>query len=250
MVESGQQKWRLELKAYEAFQQLMARADETRALFEDAGLDLPEPLARFLGSEPNGTDAGDTIRMSVSPLPHPPRPPEAESDWVWVPATDALLHTLLLAVMRGHGGPLSAKAIQERIAVHTPDVNLTSLYNAGARLENSSVISKSDDGWQLLNPSHAPVLQGEYAWGPPKAFSRQELAAHRRIVIRHLLSASADGMQVMQIVRHMQRDPSLWPPDLGAVSKDLVETDLEKLASLKRVKKVGHSRKWVAINPK
>ncbi len=248
MGENGQQKWRLEGKAYESFRKLMASADETRTLFEEADLELPEPLARFLGVVPHEEAQG--LRISVSPPPHPPCPPEADPDWIWVPIHDLLLQTMMLAIMRGHGGPISAKAIQEKASVYDPDVNLTSLYNAGARLEKDEILSKLEHGWSLNNPSDAPVLHGEYAWGPPRVFSRQEIAAHRRLIIHHLLSVAPDGMQVMQIVRHFRQDPALYPPALGAVTKDLVKIDLEKMSSYRRVRRVGQSRKWVAINAK
>jgi hypothetical protein len=128
-----------------------------------------------------------------------------------------------------------------------PNVNQGSIYNIGPRLESQGLIERAAAGWRLLDISRAPILTDTVAWGPHQGiFNKHEVAAHRRIAIMHLLESSSDGLQTMQITRHLKT----WDFCKAPVDKDLVKWDITCLRKGKLVRQIGNTRKWTLIKEK
>lgn len=226
-----------EKRAYEAFTKLLADASTVRSYFEAANMALPGPLSRFLGI---GQSTANASRKAVIPHPPtPPLPPEFKSDWVWVRISNMTAYTLTLAMLRQAKGPMKPKSVLVRVQGLLPDINPRSVYNLGPRLKGVTV---TNEGWSLDDPDTAPILSGDYAWGPASVFLHQELTIHRRSLILHLLRTAADGMMAMQIVRQLQ-DSGLCRT---TVNKDLVKGDIEVLKDEGEVRR--SSKKWKAVN--
>lgn len=237
----GDSSWQKERRAFEAFSKLIADAQDVRELFVQAGLSVPEPLARLfgqLGSDANGRGPSQSV-LSVS-IPKPEkRPPEAEEDWIWVPTKDLTPTSLLLAVLRPQTGPVSSKAAIEAVSTYKKGLNPGSVFNIIARL-SGNLIERTDDGLRISNPALAPLMHEGYAWGPESVFGKYELAAHRRLLIRHLLEANQSGLQIMQIVDQLTQSGLCRAP----VTKDLVKADMEAMKQEGKVRHRGNSKKW------
>lgn len=252
MMAEPQQKWQRELKAHEAFVELMKNAQATQVLFQTAGLELPGPLARFLGlMDDERTDrdeeGGDEVRMTVTPFPEPSRPPEWQPGWIWTPVEGLIQQTLVLAFLRREGpGPVVPKQLHKMTSeyISTP---LGSIYNIGKRLD-SEVILRAPEGWRLRNEADALVLHEGFAWGPPEVFKDYDLTFRRRMAICRLLKAAPNGLQIMQIVRYMEQDPNLWIPAFGAVSKDNLKGDLEQLERDGKIRRTLKTRIWRVVD--
>lgn len=251
--EVQQPKWVLEMQAYQALQRLMESANEARSLFDRAGLNLPEPLARFLGDIPGGATPG-VARMIVTPPVKPPKPSGYEEGWIWVPLVELQMTSLVLGVMREAGKPMSNTEVIEKVRTYRPIANRNGILNVIARLSSTdgkNIIRRDKavvgSDLTLSDPNAAPLFYEENAWGPPGVFLRQDVSAFRRQMIYHLLSAAPDGFQVMQLVRLMRQDESLIPPEVSSVSKDMIELDLEAMEAQQKVKRIGKDRKWIAL---
>jgi hypothetical protein len=225
-----------ELRAYGALQSLLASAKEVDRLFKEAGLPVPPPVARLFGDSPaNGAGHASTV-----PLPSPERPEGAASDWIWVEVSELNTTNLCLATLRMHGGgPMTATDVYERALRYNPKANRISIMNAGVRIDGES-IRRSDEGWNLIDASKAPLIQGQYAWGPMGIFHNTEIAAYRRTIVRHIIKCSGGGLMVMQVVDRLRNQDQRF-----AVSKELISDDLERMQFNGQVKKIGNSRKWI-----
>ena len=73
-----------------------------------------------------------------------------------------------------------------------PNVPRGSISNIGTRLFGD-LIEKTDDGWKLLKPERAGIIQDGMLWGPPVIFGKEELAAQRRDAILHVLKLFPSG---------------------------------------------------------
>jgi hypothetical protein len=234
-----------EQKALQAHLKLIEHAGEVRRLFEEAGMALPPSVATLLGEGSSNSQAGvREPRMVVTPPESPQRPLEAEKDWVWVPASDLSVTTLVLGILRQHQRPLRPPELFAEIQRYNPDANFGSMLNIGLRL-NGVLIERSEQGWKVTNQEQAPVLHEGHAWGPAGVFLKQEVAAHRRVLICHILRAAGPkGMQTMDITRQLQNSTYCRAP----VSKDLVKMDMQALEGEHKVRKVGYSRRWTIID--
>lgn len=235
-----------ELRAYASMAQLLTLAKETQKLFEAAGSALPEPLVRLLNIAPSGNDRPPRTtlpRISVSPMESPPRPSEAESSWIWVPIESLRVSELVLGVLRDQTTRVPAPQVVELAKRLRPDIVAGSVMNAGARMDGIH-IDRSYEGWKLIDPTMVPLLYQGNAWGPPSVFYETELAAHRRLVILHILRAMPSGLMLVQLVEHV-RDSGLCQ---ASVNKDLVKGDLEALLAAKKVRQVSNSRKWELVD--
>jgi hypothetical protein len=148
-----------------------------------------------------------------------------------------------LAVLRGVAGPVRAKEVVGRVKELLPDVSSGSIANIGTRLDKTNVILRDDRGWELLSPEDAGVIFNSHLWAPASVLSSQELAAYRREAILHLLSLNKTGLQATQVEEQLQHCTWLQAP----VSKDLVKVDLEVLASDKKIRRRGNTRKWELV---
>jgi hypothetical protein len=233
-----------ERDAYEALTALMVHAQKVRELFAVAGLSTPEPLLRLLGGAQADGINKDRGRPTISfniPVPGE-RPQEATDEWIWIPLKDLSPTGLLLAVLRSHTGYMPSKAAVEAISAIRKGLNPGSIFNIAARL-SGTLIERSSDGWMLKPGAISPVLCGEYAWGPEGAFGKYELAAHRRLLIRHLLIANDAGLQIVQIMSQLINSGLCHAP----VTKELVKADLEAMQKEGRARRRGNSKKWELI---
>jgi len=219
---------------------LMEAARECRRLYDAANMNVPEPLARLLGEEPSpSASTGAKPRLIVPPPERPSAPAEYRDDWIWIPLSAATATTLVLGVLRGATVPMAAKEVVARVQRVRPDAVGGTIANIGTRL-SSTVLRRTDQGWSLEDSSRAPVLFGDFAWGSPDVFGKQELAAHRRQTILHVLRVNPDGLQTTQLLKMLGRCPWLRAP----VTKDLVKIDMEELQGDGQVRRIGNTRKW------
>ncbi|MHC4405505.1 MAG: hypothetical protein ACYTG0_38145 [Planctomycetota bacterium] len=232
-----------ERRAVTALQKLMEDAVEVRQLYEEAGAELPSPLARMLGSMSTNGQMESGPKMTVPRLPSPPKPADAGPNWIWIDSSDLLTTNLVLAILRLQTEPIRPKDLIVEVEKYQPGTNYGSMTNSAARL-GESVISRGKGGWRLLDRERAPVLAEGKAWGPPSLFQKQELAAHRRMVILHLLGTASDGLMVMQIVRQLSDNPQLCK---APATKDLIKVDMGILMDEGKAKKIGSTKKWRAV---
>src|ERR1700734_3376927 len=196
-----------EMEAYRSLADLLEQADKVRGLFERAGSALPDALQRLVKS--NGNARLHQLDAAFRPTN---APPECEADWVWIDLKNAVAGTLALAVVRQTSESLTTREIHERVQKipGMSDVLMGTIANAGTRAFENHIITRSDEGqWQLVEPAKAAVIHGEYLWGKPQVFQMQELAAHRRNAIVHLLRQNTVGLQISQIVVLLRKDDLL-----------------------------------------
>ena len=236
-------RWEKERHAYDALGKLMDEAQKVRNQFESAGLSLPEPLARLFGESGDRVNGRNSSLPALSvTIPRPESvPPEAREDWIWVALKDASPTVLLLAVLRGHADAISSKTAIEELSTLRKGLNPGSIFNIVARLPG--LIARSDAGWKIKDPSLAPLIHGDYVWGPASVFGKYELAAHRRLLIRHILEANKSGLQIMQIVSQLAQSGQCRAP----ATKDLVKVDMDSMQRDGKVRHRGNSKKWELI---
>ena len=85
------------------------------------------------------------------------------------------------------------------------------------------------------------MIDGEYVWGSPDIFHKQELAAHRRYIIKHILGV-VGPLQMMQVVHHLSAYEGCKAP----VNKDLVKLDIEALQEAGEIRRT-QGRKYALI---
>jgi hypothetical protein len=230
-----------EQRAFAALQGVMEQARNARELFDDAGLLMPSPLARILGETP--AENGGVKGRGVPQMQAPPRPAMATDAWISVPISEIMATTLTKAIIRGRGGKSRPKDIVTDAQALRNDMLATVIYNVGPRLEAAKVITRGEAGWSLSDEAKAPIIHKSHVWGPPEVFQKQELACHRRQIIVHLLTIFSGGLQVMQLVTELANYSQCHAP----VSKDLVKADMLALLEQKKVRRIGNSKKWVAV---
>ena len=74
-------------------------------------------------------------------------------------------------------------------------------------------------------------------------FNKQELAAHRRVGVLHLLRLHPAGLQTTQILEQLRNCAWLHAP----VNKELIQADMEFLEGQKKVRRRGNSKKWELV---
>lgn len=122
-------------------------------------------------------------------------------------------------------------------------VNPGSVANVLTRLSKSEKADRTDSGWALLNRTDAPSLHEGHLWGVVDVFEAQEVAAHRRMAILHVLGQFPGGLQIAQIVE-MLLDKSPWFNRDIPCNKDHVKEDMSELDRLDKAKRQGGSGKW------
>jgi hypothetical protein len=232
-----------EEEAYKSVMALLEQARMCQQLHERAGLALPERVQRLLGLSSNGpgkphVQARSTI--SIPPLNYP-KPKDATGDWLSIDVKDAQATTVALAVLRGEGVPMRAKDVTAKVSAYLPNVTGGTLANAATRLVDEGIIERTEDGWKLLKPTEAGIIHEGRLWGTRSIFGKQELAAHRRESIIHILTYFTGGLQIVQIVEQLNSCAWMQAP----ANKDLLKADIEILAADKRkIRRVGNTRKW------
>jgi hypothetical protein len=229
-----------ELEAIQSLNKLVEQARECRQLHERANMPVPELLRRMFAM--NGQGDRKVVAL-IRPPETPPRPREADSDWISISVKDAYATSMVLALLRDADGPIPPKAILAQVHEIRADIPSGTIYNLGARLDGTS-IKRSDEGWELLTPTTAPILQGDLVWGASDFFSKQELAAHRRDAILHVLGIYPTGQQISQLIEMLKNCAWLKAP----VNKELVQDDIEILRKDGKVKRRGNTRKWELVD--
>jgi len=231
-----------ELEAYASIATVLEQAKKCQDLHARAGLPLPERIQRLLGLITDSGKAG--TQRSVAQIPEPQRkkpPKDAGQDWISIVAGGAIVTTVALAILREAGGePLRSRDLGDRVISILPDATTGSLANAGTRLAAEGVIERTDEGWKLLKPERAAVLQDGLLWGPVSIFGKQEIAAHRREAILHVLKYFPTGLQIVQIVERLNECPWVHAP----ANKDILKLDTQVLLADRKIKRVGNTKKW------
>ncbi|MGB6130508.1 MAG: hypothetical protein WCC14_09285 [Acidobacteriaceae bacterium] len=239
----GLSKFEAERKAVDSLGRLYAAADECRRLYESAGMALPETVLRIFSDQKNS----GTSRTPVINIPAIERdsvPPEATEEWISISASAATPTTVALALLRGARHPLRPKELVDAVGNIIPDVSGGSVYNLGFRLEKEGKLVKTEDGWALAKSDFAPVLDHGLIWGPPESLAKQDVAAHRREAILHVLRMDKSGLQIVQLVAKLHDCPWVKAP----VNKDLLKADMQVLLDGGKVRQRGNSRKWEAVS--
>ena len=227
-----------EAKAYKAFLEWIDQGKLVLRLFDQYGIDVP-PTLRAVTEGWNGNQSGPRPITLRAP-DKPEVPPKAKADWIWIDAREAMVRSVFLAVLN-EGVPLPIKAIVERVHRILPKANRGSIYNNVAHLRDR-VIHKVGKNWSLMPNVPAPVLHKRHIWAPKEVLHEQEQAAFRRMAVRHALTVNPDGLQLMQIVRQLERVDWLHVP----LSKDLIKADLVALEKDRKVR-MGSSKKWALV---
>lgn len=230
-----------EQEAVKSLMELYEQSRKCRQLYERANMALPEALQRFFGMNGNSQKPNNGARVALS-IPSPARPnepEEAQPDWIWIDVRDASPTSVALAILREAKEPVPHKEIANRVNEILPQVPSGSISNIGTRLDGK-IINRTDDGWVLVEPERAGIIKEGLLWGPPTIFGKQELAAHRRDAILHVLKLNSAGLQTTQIVEQLHGCSWVQAP----VNKDLLKADLEVLVEAGKVRRRGNSRKW------
>jgi hypothetical protein len=225
-----------EAKAYAAFLAWLEEGKKVWVTFEHAGVPVPATLKRALTDATQNSTSNKVRRTPARQPDRPEMPPQAHDDWLWVDVKDASLRTIVLAILN-EGKLLSIKDVINRVKQIDPQANEGSIYNLGSQEEK---IQRTDEGWKLKEGEDAPILYKNYIWAPMDTFQKQDIAAFRRMAVRHLLAISPDGLQIMQVYRQLQDADWLKTPK----SKDLIKTDLLIMKADKKVRTMGNSKKW------
>lgn len=231
-----------ETKATKSFMNLIEGAKESKRLYEQAGMSLPEPLLRFLGEDPKNyrTYPSKGRQTIIIPAPaSPERPLGAGEDWIYVPLSAIGIQALVLGVLSQADQPLRFKDVTKKVNEYRPEVLVGTISNIGTRLKGD-VIDLSEDGWVLRNKKQAPRIEDGFAWGKMEIFSRQDVAAYRREGLLHLLGMYQSGLQTVQIVKLLASCP--WM--LAQVNKDQIKADLAELLGEGRIRQIGNTRKY------
>lgn len=230
-------------KAYGALAKLMEDANQVRILLEEAGEDPREHLANLLDDDDESAGANGARAIITPPL-DPQRPEWAEPTWIWVPMDAMAPMGMVLALLQKSGGPLTQRALIDEMTRLGFEVNGGSVANIGTKLDSQNKITRTEDGWALRGAQATPLLDGrEHAWGPAEVFTRQEVAAHRRLLVLHILRAHPSGLLQSQILSIMEGCEWVHAP----FNKDLIKGDIEAMADERRVRRVGPTAKWEAV---
>jgi hypothetical protein len=235
-----------EAKAYKAFLHWLAEGRKVWETFDQEGVPIPETLKRALTDKDakQGPNKGHSRPTRLRPPEAPEKPRKADDDWIWNEASEASFEALVLAIL-SEGKPLPIKELITRVKQFHPNLNEGSLYNVVGRLNEENKIQKGHEGWHLKNNSETtPILHKGHIWAPRNLLQKQDLAAFRRMAIRHVLGIRSDGLQVMQIFRELEGADWLDTP----LSKDLVKADLSVMKKEGKVKRFGSEKKWKLDN--
>jgi hypothetical protein len=232
------EKFKSELLAYQAFSRLLEQAEACADAFRNASIDVPEPLKRLLAEEV--AERVDDAQLSIiPPIKRDHTPTRAGKEWISIPVRECTATTVTLAVLEKAGIPMRSRDVKDGVIGLLPSATDAVVANIGTRLRDST-IRIDDEGWSLSDLNNAAILDGDYLWGPPSVFQKQEIAAHRREAIILVLERYPSGLQIVQIVDELRRLGWVKAP----INKDLVKDDVQKLAEAGKIRRRGNSGKW------
>jgi hypothetical protein len=227
--------------AIASLQRVYHEAQECKRLFENAGMALPPTLLRLFGD-----DKVSRPSPPVAVIPPPSRehiPAGVKPDWISIYANEASATSITLTIMRKENAPMRPKVLADRVKEILPDVVAGSIYNLGNRLIKDGILESTEEGWKLVKPEFAGVLDNDFLWAPLPALAKADLAAHRREGILHMLRMEPSGLQIVQIVEKLRSSGWMKAP----VNKDLLKADMQILEKAELVRLRGNSRKWEVV---
>lgn len=232
----------VEQEAFQAMADMIAQAKRAKDLFDRAGMPLPPTLKRLLGLS---EDVAKTQRGVIIPPPaFDSRPAGWAQEWISVELGDATPLTVVPAVLQGRKSAIRVKDLVETVTQLLPSVSGGSVTNTLARLKVAGIIDRDEagGGWLIKRPDSAAVIHDGKLWGPSRVFQKTEVASHRREAILHVLGQFTSGLQILQLVEHLQACQWLHAP----LNKDLVKEDLKVLASpaKRKIRRRGNTKKW------
>lgn len=229
-----------DLEAFGALSEVVKETHRVGELFRRAQMDAPPTLKAMLRAI--GEQTSSTTPHQATIQPHKPeRPIEAKDDWLWVPAEEASVRTVVLAVLREGGRPLPAREIAPKVKALLKEVSEGTIANLGAQLEAKKIITRGKDGWRVDPLADAPVIFKGHVWSPAAMMQKYDLAAFRRNAILHLLRTRRDGLQVMQIFKELEAAD--WLKDVP-LNHFLIKEDIEVLAKTGKIRQIGNTGKW------
>ncbi|MFA6003069.1 MAG: hypothetical protein WC881_03280 [Elusimicrobiota bacterium] len=229
-----------EEETFQEFLAWMAMGRQIKAKFDAHGFQQPAALSGALGS---GHAQASPKFVRISPPARPESPPNAQIDWIWIPANRAMVRTVVLAILN-EGKIITIKALINRVKNILPRSSAGTVYNIGAQLTGK--IEKGDNGWSLKKGELAPYLHKGNIWAPKELLQNQDLAESRRMAIYHLLGIKTK-LQLMEIFREL-KDGADWLQ--SPLSKDLVKDDLKVMEKDNLVRQMGRSKRWARVDDK
>ena len=188
------------------------------------------------------TVRGPRVEPIQIPAPDVPIPNGVGRDWVRIQMRHTTPTSVVLAVLRGSNGPMRAKDVVDAVLRLLPTVTAGSISNIGTRL-SANVLSRTEAGWTLVEPTLAGIIDGEWLWSPVPLLTKQEMASHRRDAILHVLGYFDTGLQTVQLVEQLSNCSWVQAP----VNKDLVKEDVIKLEEEKKIRRRGNTKKWELV---
>jgi len=231
-----------ERKAVESLSKLLNLASECKRLHENAGLPLHPLLVRIF-SNSKSVASLHPQSITIPAIQRDRTPKEAREDWISIDAKSASPTTIAIAVMREKARPIQPRELVELVSKILPNVAPGSIYNLGVRLEQEGRLLKGEEGWTLSAPDKAPILDSGVLWGAVDTLVKQDIAAHRREAIIHILKMDTAGLQTVQLVAKLNSCAWVKAP----ANKDLVKIDMQVLEESGLVRQRGNSRKWEAV---
>lgn len=223
------------LRLLDAARDLRARAARGRFV-------VPTTLRVLVGEDAQS----ERISVGIPEMKAPPdAPKELKDGWIWVSVEGAQIRSVVRAILRSDGRPMSARKVVESLKkLRGGEVSDGTVANIGTALDSDGVISRQGGEWILtpLGMETSPLLHGKFVYGPPAIFLSGDIAWFRRAAIHHILRLFDRGLQAMQVVDHIERLD--WVP--GPKGKDIVKMDLEALREEGAITRGGgQSKKWV-----
>jgi hypothetical protein len=204
-------------------------------LFVEAGMPIPEDVARVLGVD--GDEAGTLARSVPAPFSRPAHIPD---NWLSIPLESAQPITLVRASLHGVHQPVRVKDLIATVRHIMPErvIGESQVYTIGTRLKRQEVVDYvTGMSWILREPDSGPRVIDGRVWGPRESFSLLEVAVVRREALMEILRVSGPLTRV-EILAVLKL--STW----AEFSQPLLSKDLETLQDKRVVKKNQMNEKW------
>jgi hypothetical protein len=240
--------FQLEIIATRSYADLLLQAEETKKNYERAGLQLPAPIARLFSDTPAPARMRKLDGSLFSQTPHVPpimrhdEPAGMEREWVSIRKVNASPTSIALAILNGEKGPVTTKALAERVVAVSPKINIGSVYNLLNRLLETGDLKKGAAGWELASDGHAGIMTGPYIFLPPSFMTKADFAAHRREAIVHTLRAVGE-QTLTKLADILSGTPWVKAP----VNKDLLKADLPLLEREGLIRRIEGTKSWEAV---
>ena len=224
-----------------AYLELLRQADACEKLFNQAGIEKPAPLLRFLESirvgvvsigsfiDGNQTlpspgtaaalvaspearikptvDYSGTLKNQTFTIPHEPfrgfLPQGADKTWVPIPVKEASPQALTFAVMRQMKDPLPIARISAIVGDLRGKPGTTGGYNVVRRFMETGAMLETPEGIHLVSKEAGGLFEEDTLWIPPTQLTDADAAYHRREGILEFLKLNT-GLSTASISRGLQ----------------------------------------------